>query len=136
LFLKSVNLTSGAQFGILDTIAKVVENPLFRGVVKNIVNQVFIQRGIPAVASIPGSAQKDVLDTIGAIITNPAFAKAIQDINTEFPLPIPPPASQLDYSDRNSGTMAIPSMLTFRVYLYLAIDSCTVNSPGFSLTFG
>ncbi|KAI3618262.1 peptidase m12a astacin [Moniliophthora roreri] len=83
-FLNAAQSTSGAQSGIPFAISNIVENPLFRSVVKNIVNQVLVQRGIPTVTPILGSGEKDVLDTIGVIITNPVFAKTVQEINAKL----------------------------------------------------
>jgi len=83
-FFQSVNPTIDVQSGIMDTMTKVINNPLFKSVVKNIINQVLVQRGIPTDTSIPGSAQSAVLDTIGALIMNPTFKEAVHDINTEL----------------------------------------------------
>ncbi|KAI3612956.1 peptidase m12a astacin [Moniliophthora roreri] len=83
-FLANVETSHAVQHGITDTISAVVKNPLFKHVVRIIVNRIFIQHSIPAVTSVPESAERHVMDTIGAMIMNPMFAQAISDINTEF----------------------------------------------------
>jgi hypothetical protein len=81
---RTVNLTSGALYGIRDPVAEVITNPMFTAIIKNIVNGVFEARAIPTVNSLPGCAQNDVRDIIGAIVTNPIFAQVIADLNTFF----------------------------------------------------
>ena len=61
-----------------------MESPLFKAVVKNIVHQFYVERGIPTLQSIPGTAQNDVLDAIAAVITSPVFAQLVHEVNTWY----------------------------------------------------
>jgi hypothetical protein len=83
-YLDSINASQGIQFGIFDFVGSVISNPIFTSVVKNVVGQVFAQRGITTAVSSPGTAQHDVMNAIGTLITHPDFAKAISDINAEL----------------------------------------------------
>lgn len=82
--VQSADIDSGGQYGIRDSLSSIISNPLFKGIVKNVVKGVFDSRGIPTVQTIPGAAQTDVLNAIGSVVTNPTFANAISDVNTFF----------------------------------------------------
>ncbi|KAJ7788900.1 hypothetical protein B0H14DRAFT_3892182 [Mycena olivaceomarginata] len=80
-------VTYGLSTSLLDFVA---QNPLFVSVIKNLVNQVVVQRGIPAVTGIPGSAQKDVLDSIGAIVTQSALKDVVHGLTNDIVGALPP----------------------------------------------
>ena len=61
----------------MQTMGKVVNDPLFKSIVRNIVNEVLVQRGIPTVRGVPGSAQNDVLNLLGGVVTDPAFGQIV-----------------------------------------------------------
>lgn len=90
-FIHTVKLTSGDQYGIQDeygirdAVADVIKNnPMFTGLLKNIVHDVFTSRAIPTANAIPGSAQNDMQNIIGALVTNPTLGETITGYNTHF----------------------------------------------------
>ncbi|KAK7020251.1 hypothetical protein VNI00_017786, partial [Paramarasmius palmivorus] len=74
-FLGSVGGVS-QENGILSKLPTFLDNPLLKAILKNIANQVMVQRAITADIGVPGTAQRDVLDSIGALITSPELAAA------------------------------------------------------------
>lgn len=75
---------SSVQSGIRNSIAGVLNDPMVKGILKNMVNNVFDTHGIPTANSLPGTAPKDVQNTIATIVTNPTFAQTVADISTYF----------------------------------------------------
>lgn len=80
----SSSSSSSGQFGIRDSVATVLKNPMVKGILKNIVNNVLDAHGIPIVNSLPGTSPKDLQNIIANIVTNPTFAQAVADTNTHF----------------------------------------------------
>lgn len=69
---------------MMDAVSQAVRDPLFKAVVRNIVQQVYTQRAIPTVNLIPGSDPRTTRENIGGMAISPAFAGIIHDINTEL----------------------------------------------------
>ena len=77
VLLNAVDHDSLPQFGIRDFLGNVINNKIFQSVVKSVVKNTLLQRGIPLKESIPGASPPEVARMLGGLVMHPQVAEYV-----------------------------------------------------------